>query len=225
MHCPRVLGWSFAPIFEPLLSLSSLSRSFHFFCASLSIVTRFEAPTLLWCFGKWCCFGWVSGCGCCCSADHHSNVVALSHSIIVVVACQQHLVFKKPSLNNLVGEKEGPAPSHPVHLSPFLPLPSLPELSTELRCCRLQKEMLHQNYKKLLSIGVWNFFCVSVTLLELRVLSLVLVSCSSSCSCVRRHSATTPCTRSSKILYSTSNPTSVISTQYTHYKLRYQVVV
>jgi hypothetical protein len=95
-------------------------------------------------FWQWCCFGWVSGCGCCCTADHHSNVVALSHSIIVV-AFQQHLVFKKPSLNNLVGEKEGPAPSHPVHLSPFLPLPLLPELSTELRCCRLQKEMLHQN--------------------------------------------------------------------------------
>lgn len=34
-----------------------------------------------------------------------------------------------------LGEGEGPPPGHPVRLSPFLPLPLLPELSAELRCC------------------------------------------------------------------------------------------
>jgi hypothetical protein len=163
MRCPRVLRWSFAPIFAPLLSLFSLSRFFHLF-ARLSNCKPVWSSNFTMLFWQWCCFGWVSGCGCWCTADHHSNVVALSHSI-VVVAFHEHLVFKKPSLNNLPGEKEGPAQSHPVRLSPFPPLPLLPELSTELRCCRLQKEMLHQSYKELLSIRAWNFFCVRGLLL------------------------------------------------------------
>jgi hypothetical protein len=87
------------------------------------------------------------------------------------------------------------------------------------------KEVLHQNYKELSSMAVWNFFCVRVLLLgtsfalglffwsSLVVLSFVLVSCGCYCGpCVRKHSATTPCTRSLKILRSTSSPTSVIST-------------
>jgi hypothetical protein len=99
--------------------LFSLSRFFHFL-ARLSNCKSVRSSNFTMLFWQWCCFGCVSGCGCCCTADHHSNVVALSHSI-VVVAFQQRLVFKKPSLNNLLGDKEGPAPSHPVRLSPFPP--------------------------------------------------------------------------------------------------------
>jgi hypothetical protein len=65
------------------------------------------------------------------AADHHSNVVALTSALLLL-----HLVFKKPSLNNLLGEKEGPAPSHRVRLSPFPPLPLLPELSCVVADCR-----------------------------------------------------------------------------------------
>jgi hypothetical protein len=174
-------------------------------------------------FWQSCCFGWVSGCGCCCTADHHSNVVALSHSIVAVVAFQQHLVSRNRAWIILSERRRGRR-----QVTRFISLLSsrcLCFLSCVVTDCR------KKCFTKTIRIGVWNFFlrqgssfrnffCVSVPLVELRVLSWLLVSCSSSCcSCVRRHSATTPCTRSSKILYSTSNPTSVISTQYTHYKL------